>query len=114
MHGIVKGVLSGDSLVIMGTDASKGPPPEKLITLSGIMAPRLANRNNNTSDQVLLPAMSRLAAFELYVMPRVPSMPAAFCVGRARVSPPHGDWQDGELYFGGVNGLGDRCTAGVW
>jgi len=51
MHGIVKGVLSGDSLVIMGTDASKGPPPEKLITLSGIMAPRLANRNNNTSDQ---------------------------------------------------------------
>ena len=34
MHGIVKSVLSGDSVIVMGADASKGPPPEKLLTLS--------------------------------------------------------------------------------
>lgn len=51
MHrGIVKSVLSGDSLVVMGPDASKGPPPEKLLTLSNIIAPRLGNRGG-TADQ---------------------------------------------------------------
>ncbi|KAL1500074.1 hypothetical protein AB1Y20_012749 [Prymnesium parvum] len=44
LQGIVKAVLSGDSLIVMGVDASKGPPPEKLLTLSGISAPRLGNR----------------------------------------------------------------------
>lgn len=50
MHGIVKSVLSGDSVIVMGADASKGPPPEKLLTLSGIVAPRLGNRGG-TPDQ---------------------------------------------------------------
>eukprot|EP00316_Scyphosphaera_apsteinii_P007722 CAMPEP_0119344144 /NCGR_PEP_ID=MMETSP1333-20130426/106819_1 /TAXON_ID=418940 /ORGANISM="Scyphosphaera apsteinii, Strain RCC1455" /LENGTH=892 /DNA_ID=CAMNT_0007356571 /DNA_START=39 /DNA_END=2717 /DNA_ORIENTATION=- len=45
MHGVVKAVLSGDSLIIRGTDLSKGPPPEKLLSLAGISAPRLGNRN---------------------------------------------------------------------
>ena len=50
MHtGIVKSVISGDSLVIMGADASKGPPPEKLLTLN-ILAPRMGNRGG-TPDQ---------------------------------------------------------------
>jgi len=44
-HGVVKGVQSGDTLLIMGADASKGPPPEKLLSLAGIVAPRLGNRN---------------------------------------------------------------------
>jgi len=45
MHGIVKGVLSGDTLLIMGPDSSKGPPPEKLLSLAGVQAPRLGNRS---------------------------------------------------------------------
>jgi len=44
-HGVVKGVQSGDTLLIMGADASKGPPPEKLLSLAGVVAPRLGNRN---------------------------------------------------------------------
>jgi len=50
MHAVVKSVISGDSLIVMGQDASKGPPPEKLVTLSGIIAPRLGNRNGG-ADQ---------------------------------------------------------------
>lgn len=74
LNGIVKGVLSGDTLIIMGVpppgfgrypttthhthaaphftgaDASKGPPPEKQISLSGVASPRLGNRNG-TPDQ---------------------------------------------------------------
>ncbi|XP_024522172.1 ribonuclease TUDOR 1 isoform X1 [Selaginella moellendorffii] len=46
--GTVKAVPSGDSLVIMGT-AKEGIPPEKSITLSSLMAPRLARRD--TSDE---------------------------------------------------------------
>ena len=49
MHGVCKSVTSGDSLVVMGVDASKGPPPEKLISLSGVVAPRLGNKS--TPDQ---------------------------------------------------------------
>lgn len=51
MNGIVKAVPSGDTVVIMGVDASRGPPPEKMLTLSGISAPRLASRNAQTTDQ---------------------------------------------------------------
>ena len=51
MNGIVKSVLSGDTVIIMGSDASRGPPPEKMLTLSGITAPRLANRNAGSADQ---------------------------------------------------------------
>jgi len=45
-HGVVKSVLSGDTVVVMGADASKGPPPEKLLSLSGISAPRLGNKTS--------------------------------------------------------------------
>ena len=48
-HGVVKSVTSGDTVVVMGVDASKGPPPEKLLSLSGIAAPRLGNKS--TADQ---------------------------------------------------------------
>lgn len=45
MHGIIKSVLSGDTVIVMGLDASRGPPPEKLISLGGISAPRLGNKS---------------------------------------------------------------------
>ncbi|XVF49480.1 hypothetical protein PTKIN_Ptkin04bG0016200 [Pterospermum kingtungense] len=41
----VKGVPSGDSLVVAGLNTDRpGPPPEKTITLASIIAPRLARR----------------------------------------------------------------------
>ena len=44
LPAIIKSVLSGDSLLLMGRDASRGPPPEKLISLSGIAAPRMGSK----------------------------------------------------------------------
>ncbi|XP_050376067.1 ribonuclease TUDOR 1 [Argentina anserina] len=45
LRGRVKAVTSGDCLVIMALTSSKpGPPPEKTITLSSLMAPKLARR----------------------------------------------------------------------
>eukprot|EP00899_Mesostigma_viride_P011044 jgi/Mesvir1/19941/Mv13205-RA.1 len=44
MQGIVKAVPSGDALLIMGI-VKGGPPPEKTITLSSLIAPRLARRD---------------------------------------------------------------------
>ncbi|KAJ1636533.1 hypothetical protein T492DRAFT_901675 [Pavlovales sp. CCMP2436] len=46
LRGVVKQVLSGDTIVIMGLDSSRGPPPEKQLTLANLQAPRLSNRNN--------------------------------------------------------------------
>jgi len=46
LHAIVKSVQSGDSLLLMGCDASRGPPPERLISLSGIACPRLGNKTS--------------------------------------------------------------------
>ncbi|XP_009617883.1 ribonuclease TUDOR 1-like [Nicotiana tomentosiformis] len=43
LKGRVKAVLSGDSLVIMGSSKAE-IPPEKSITLASLMAPRLARR----------------------------------------------------------------------
>ena len=41
-HAIVKAISSGDTLLLMGQKASSnGPPPEKSITLSSLMAPKL-------------------------------------------------------------------------
>lgn len=41
-HAIVKAVTSGDTVLLMGQKASSnGPPPEKSITLSSLMAPKL-------------------------------------------------------------------------
>ena len=50
LTGVVKAVPSGDTVIVMGVDASRGPPPEKQITLSGLEAPRLGNRNGPTAD----------------------------------------------------------------
>ncbi|KAM1516044.1 hypothetical protein ACFXTH_015063 [Malus domestica] len=45
-RGRVKAVPSGDSLVVMALTANKaGPPPERTITLSSLMAPKLARRD---------------------------------------------------------------------
>lgn len=44
-HGIIKSVVSGDTVIVMGVDASKGPPPEKMVSITGIAAPRLGNRS---------------------------------------------------------------------
>ncbi|KAJ1391941.1 SNase-like, OB-fold superfamily [Sesbania bispinosa] len=46
-RGRVKAVPSGDCLVIVAVASSKpGPMPEKTITLSSLMAPRLACRDD--------------------------------------------------------------------
>lgn len=45
LRGIVKAVPSGDSLVIMGIPKGDAIPPERTLTLSSLMAPRLARRN---------------------------------------------------------------------
>ncbi|KAL2939573.1 Ribonuclease TUDOR 1 [Bienertia sinuspersici] len=47
MRGKVKAVPSGDTLVIMGISKENVLPPEKTITLSHIIAPRLARRDAN-------------------------------------------------------------------
>lgn len=46
--GVVKAVLSGDTLIIQGPPQG-GPPPEKQISLIGIQAPRLARKD--TTDE---------------------------------------------------------------
>ncbi|KAF5189090.1 Staphylococcal nuclease domain-containing protein [Thalictrum thalictroides] len=45
LRGKVKAVPSGDSLVIMAVTKTTIPPPEKTITLSSLIAPRLGRRN---------------------------------------------------------------------
>lgn len=40
LHGTVKEVVSGDTLVIMGPSRG-GPPPEKRLTLASLIAPRM-------------------------------------------------------------------------
>lgn len=37
----VKAVISGDTIVLLGSATAGGPPPEKQVTLAGMMAPRL-------------------------------------------------------------------------
>ncbi|KAK2184568.1 hypothetical protein NP493_260g03038 [Ridgeia piscesae] len=48
-RGIVKQVLSGDSVVIRGVPRG-GPPPERTMCLSNITAPRLARRPNPNAE----------------------------------------------------------------
>jgi len=50
MKGVVKEVLSGDTLVVMGA-VKGGPPPEKRITLSSLQAPRMGRRDGTTKDE---------------------------------------------------------------
>ncbi|KAL3818459.1 hypothetical protein ACJIZ3_004364 [Penstemon smallii] len=49
LNGIVKGVPSGDSLVIMKKTKS-GIPPERTITLSSIMAPKLGSNRGGVDE----------------------------------------------------------------
>jgi len=51
-RGIVKQVLSGDTIIVRGQPKG-GPPPERTVCLSNIQAPRLARRSNpNFPDSV--------------------------------------------------------------
>ena len=43
-------VLSGDAVVIRGTP-KRGPPPERILALSNIVAPRLARRPGQQPQQ---------------------------------------------------------------
>ena len=43
-------VLSGDAVVIRGTP-KRGPPPERILALSNIVAPRLARRPGQQQQQ---------------------------------------------------------------
>eukprot|EP00281_Chroomonas_sp_CCMP1168_P008191 CAMPEP_0206267944 /NCGR_PEP_ID=MMETSP0047_2-20121206/31432_1 /ASSEMBLY_ACC=CAM_ASM_000192 /TAXON_ID=195065 /ORGANISM="Chroomonas mesostigmatica_cf, Strain CCMP1168" /LENGTH=890 /DNA_ID=CAMNT_0053696207 /DNA_START=148 /DNA_END=2823 /DNA_ORIENTATION=+ len=45
-----KSVLSCDTIVVVGQPVG-GPPPERQITLAGIMGPRLGRRDNTTKDE---------------------------------------------------------------
>ena len=47
--GVVKSVVSGDTVVLMGR-ANNGPPPEIQLTLSSLIAPRFGTFNNSVSD----------------------------------------------------------------
>ncbi|KAH8047358.1 hypothetical protein JL722_13173 [Aureococcus anophagefferens] len=49
-YATVKGVLTGDTLLLMGRSASNGPPPELQLTLSGVNAPRLARGSGSTDE----------------------------------------------------------------
>ncbi|XP_034937928.1 staphylococcal nuclease domain-containing protein 1 [Chelonus insularis] len=50
-YGIVKLIVSGDTITIRGVPRG-GPPPEKTITLSNINAPKLGRRGNTNGDEV--------------------------------------------------------------
>lgn len=50
LRGTVKEVPAGDTVVIVGTVKS-GPPPEKRITLSSLVAPKLGKRDGSTRDE---------------------------------------------------------------
>eukprot|EP01048_Picozoa_sp_COSAG05_P026425 COSAG05_NODE_7203_length_843_cov_0.697581_1_plen_189_part_01 len=47
--GIVKEVPNGDTMVIMGTNWSNGPPPTKTVCLAGLVTPRCGRRD--TKDE---------------------------------------------------------------
>eukprot|EP00288_Rhodomonas_lens_P017705 CAMPEP_0177709398 /NCGR_PEP_ID=MMETSP0484_2-20121128/10781_1 /TAXON_ID=354590 /ORGANISM="Rhodomonas lens, Strain RHODO" /LENGTH=894 /DNA_ID=CAMNT_0019221011 /DNA_START=35 /DNA_END=2719 /DNA_ORIENTATION=+ len=46
----VKSVLSADTVIVMGQPVG-GPPPEKTITLAGIISPRLGRRDGTQKDE---------------------------------------------------------------
>ncbi|KAK9813035.1 hypothetical protein WJX72_007851 [[Myrmecia] bisecta] len=50
MRGVVKEVVSGDTVVVMGQPRG-GPPPEKRITLASLIAPRLGRRDGSTPEE---------------------------------------------------------------
>ncbi|KAI8374206.1 uncharacterized protein BYT42DRAFT_575441 [Radiomyces spectabilis] len=44
---VVKNVLSGDTVILRGNPRAGGPPPERLLALSNVQAPRLGNTNRD-------------------------------------------------------------------
>lgn len=48
-HAVVKAVLSGDTLVLMGKPVN-GPPPEMMVTLSSLQAPKLSRNPEQPSE----------------------------------------------------------------
>ena len=50
LNGMVKAVHSGDCLTIM-SKVAHGPPPEKVVTLSSLVAPRLALNKPDSRDE---------------------------------------------------------------
>ncbi|GLI65134.1 hypothetical protein VaNZ11_008590 [Volvox africanus] len=51
LRGVVKEVVSGDTLVIAGTTKGPGPAPEKRITLASLIAPKLGKRDGSSKDE---------------------------------------------------------------
>jgi staphylococcal nuclease domain-containing protein 1 len=49
LRGKVKEVLSGDSVVIVANVKSDLPPPEKRLTLSSLVAPKLVGEASSVS-----------------------------------------------------------------
>eukprot|EP00529_Nitzschia_sp_RCC80_P041560 CAMPEP_0113522986 /NCGR_PEP_ID=MMETSP0014_2-20120614/45476_1 /TAXON_ID=2857 /ORGANISM="Nitzschia sp." /LENGTH=953 /DNA_ID=CAMNT_0000421069 /DNA_START=13 /DNA_END=2874 /DNA_ORIENTATION=- /assembly_acc=CAM_ASM_000159 len=49
----VKNVMSGDTVVLLGSKASTpgGPPPEVMFTMEQVSAPRIASKGNNNTDE---------------------------------------------------------------
>lgn len=44
---VVKNVLSGDTVILRGKPRATGPPPERLLALSNVQAPRLGNKDRD-------------------------------------------------------------------
>jgi staphylococcal nuclease domain-containing protein 1 len=51
-RGVVKSVLSGDTIVILVQDKNhRGPPSERIVTLSNVQAPKLGRKKHDTQDE---------------------------------------------------------------
>ncbi|GJQ13291.1 hypothetical protein GpartN1_g5082.t1 [Galdieria partita] len=51
IQGVVKEVVSGDTLVITGKAARSGPPPEVRLSLSSLTAPRFSTKAKSTKQE---------------------------------------------------------------
>jgi len=50
-RGIVKSIVSGDTIIIKGR-AVNGPPPEKIISFSNVEAPKLGTQADPSREEV--------------------------------------------------------------
>ena len=51
LSGRIKEVLSGDTVVIIPASCGSAPPPEKRLSLSSIVTPKLGRRDQSTTDE---------------------------------------------------------------
>ncbi|KAI9299095.1 hypothetical protein K502DRAFT_298660 [Neoconidiobolus thromboides FSU 785] len=51
MHGIVKSVVSGDTVILRGSPKNNQPPPERMLTLNFVTAPRLPNFKKGIEEE---------------------------------------------------------------